>query len=151
MEITCYGSYKCVAGVGSWDESVPDEKTLKELRANFNKQNCRFMADICFAGVGSWDESVPDEKTLKELRANFNKQNCRFMADICFAGVRLWDESDPDEKTLKELRANFNKQKQTDLSLPCVYFHFVCFVASWLIYVLQVSGRGMSLTLMRRH
>ena len=28
----------CFAGVGSWDESDPDEKTLKELRANFNKQ-----------------------------------------------------------------------------------------------------------------
>ena len=29
----------CFAGVGSWDESDPDEKTLKELRANFNKQS----------------------------------------------------------------------------------------------------------------
>ena len=28
----------CFAGVGSWDESDPDEKTLKELRANFNEQ-----------------------------------------------------------------------------------------------------------------
>ena len=25
-------------GIGSWDESDPDEKTLRELRANYNKE-----------------------------------------------------------------------------------------------------------------
>ena len=30
--------YFILEGIGSWDESDPDEKTLRELRANFNKE-----------------------------------------------------------------------------------------------------------------
>ena len=37
----------CFAGVGSWDESDPDEKTLKELRANFNKQKQADLSLFC--------------------------------------------------------------------------------------------------------